>query len=797
MCRTSESNQLNHIYVNNNNQKTNESSNRSSRLSWSDSTNNTANQTNYKPNSCQNPLRRAHSSSGGGSAAPDGGWGWVVVFASFMINLISDGVSLSFGIIFMELVDYFGESKSKTSWVGSLFLSIPLITGPIASALTDHFGCRRVAMCGSLMSATGFIAGHFATRLEHLFVAFSFAGLGLALCYVTSIVSVAYYFERRRSLATGLAVCGSGFGTFLFAPLTIFLLKEYDWRGTLLILGAIFLNIANFGALMRDIEPNSGHNNNNTAANNADTSAADLEKADKTCDNSDPNAPLAYNKTINKFYSEDHQTREESLELMSAANGGRLCSSLIHIPTYIRQTDGSTPNVSHEVITELSLKKGGYLRRLLQRHPKLVAFFMPQEYQNHGLDLNASKTLVTNQLAFIGQPLPLPLAPPLLSSSSSPITSQAKNLRFETISSPISNNNNNSSKNIYNSNKNLNNCVNSSKRDSVIDSNVLLKNNCPAIGAELSPLSSNMLRNLRLQRGSLTYRSAMLNIKKYRLRASSAPDIYRNSMVAIHQKSGFLYDLKDVFIDMIDVSNFKNVPYVYLPDQAIRSGAADSESASFLISIIGILNTLGVVLVGYFGDKHWVDPTLLYSCFIAISGLSLSVLPWVHNYWGMACVAALYGFTISANYALVSVILVNLISLDLFTNAYGMLLLVQGFGSLVGPPIAGWLFDLYGNYNITFHLTGICVFISGALVVAIGRSSKCVTIDDDSTQVTESSSRPNSPQFEDSVHSMSETQHNSHKTSLDVPKNRPLIAIDNGFNPPKKALLSSSKSLII
>lgn len=47
---------------------------------------------------------------------------------------------------------------------------------------------------------------------------------------------------------------------------------------------------------------------------------------------------------------------------------------------------------------------------------------------------------------------------------------------------------------------------------------------------------------------------------------------------------------------------------------------------------------------------------------------------------------------ISANYTLVPIIIVNLISLDNFTGAYGLLLLVQGIASLVGPPAAGkWL----------------------------------------------------------------------------------------------------------
>ena len=39
------------------------------------------------------------------------------------------------------------------------------------------------------------------------------AGFGLSLCYVAAIIIVAYYFDRKRSFATGVSVCGSGVGT--------------------------------------------------------------------------------------------------------------------------------------------------------------------------------------------------------------------------------------------------------------------------------------------------------------------------------------------------------------------------------------------------------------------------------------------------------------------------------------------------------------------------------------------------------------------------------------------------------
>lgn len=52
--------------------------------------------------------------------APDGGCGWVVTFAAFMVGVILDGISFSFGIFYRELLLHFNESKSLTSWIISV-----------------------------------------------------------------------------------------------------------------------------------------------------------------------------------------------------------------------------------------------------------------------------------------------------------------------------------------------------------------------------------------------------------------------------------------------------------------------------------------------------------------------------------------------------------------------------------------------------------------------------------------------------------------------------------------------------
>lgn len=95
------------------------------------------------------------------------------------------------------------------------------------------------------------------------------------------------------------------------------------------------------------------------------------------------------------------------------------------------------------------------------------------------------------------------------------------------------------------------------------------------------------------------------------------------------------------------------------------------------------------IIVGYIGDKPWLRPSTWYSGLTALGGISMALIPLVRNYYLVAFLSACYGLSVSANYTLASVILVEIISLDKFTNAYGLLLMVQGIASMIGPPLAG------------------------------------------------------------------------------------------------------------
>ena len=203
-------------------------------------------------------IRDEHSKPVNGAAsepvALDGGYGWIVVAASFLAYFIADGWAYSFGIFYPEILEVFNEGKGKTALIAALLYGIPLLISPLVCALTSIYGCRKVAMTGGLVTGISFILSSLATSVDLLCLTTgTLSSVGLAMTYIPSLLVVTFYFEKRRGLATGLAVTGSGLGAFAFPPLLEFLISLYAWRGTLLILGGICFNIVVAGALFRPL----------------------------------------------------------------------------------------------------------------------------------------------------------------------------------------------------------------------------------------------------------------------------------------------------------------------------------------------------------------------------------------------------------------------------------------------------------------------------------------------------------------------------------------------------------------
>lgn len=61
--------------------------------------------------------------------APDGGWGWVVAVAFFVVEAFTYGTIKSFGIFLQDLMGEFGETNTRVSWIVSICLFVMTVNG--------------------------------------------------------------------------------------------------------------------------------------------------------------------------------------------------------------------------------------------------------------------------------------------------------------------------------------------------------------------------------------------------------------------------------------------------------------------------------------------------------------------------------------------------------------------------------------------------------------------------------------------------------------------------------------------
>ncbi|XP_051161541.1 uncharacterized protein LOC127281719 isoform X2 [Leptopilina boulardi] len=669
---------------------------------------------------------------------PDGGWGWVVVMASLIISMIADGVSFSFGLLYSKFLEEFEASKSKTAWIGSLFMAVPLLSGPVMSALVDRYGCRNMTIAGGFISGMGFVLSSFSNSIEVMYLTFGvIAGLGLGLCYVTAVVSIAYWFDKKRTLAVGLGACGTGIGTFVYAPMTSFFIKEYGWRGTVLLLAGTFFNMIVCGAVMRDPEwwileqrkQNLGSPKKSTARSDGGRS---------------PNTPVEefpgveeLRKLLKSGKTPEYllQSLRTSTETPTTVDGGGTSfRSVVNLPTFVRQSE----KVPLEVLESLSSNSRLY-NVILENYPSLLLC----------RSLSDKKLDDSNADVFNKRGVTMSMRIKQATEKAKRAQNQTKDSRPGSThaSTKVLATRRMSRKDLEETNPLLAKEVaqamaEAERAKSVsrhhlpgISGGVVRTDSLPWLRRQFST-NTHYFKDIRVHRNSVMYRGAVLNLHKYRLRASSCPNIYRNSMTTLAKESEekWYSELIELLKGMMDFSMFLElhflllslstillftwfiVPYFYLVEHLKRNGHSEDEG-SFLLSIIGITNTIGMIGLGWAGDQPWMNVSKTYTWCLIACGIATCLMSFLtYNYYFMIIVSAAFGLFFASNFSFTPVILVELIPLERFTTAYGLSLLCQGIGNLLGPPLAGLLFDITGTWDLSFLMAGGWIIFSGLLM---------------------------------------------------------------------------------
>jgi len=94
--------------------------------------------------------------SGGGSdddeyemVPPDGGWGWLVLAGSVLVNILVPGTVKSFGVLFVEFLEVFNATPAAAAWIPALcyFLYSSLGQFHKPPSKFNEFCLKPILMC--------------------------------------------------------------------------------------------------------------------------------------------------------------------------------------------------------------------------------------------------------------------------------------------------------------------------------------------------------------------------------------------------------------------------------------------------------------------------------------------------------------------------------------------------------------------------------------------------------------------------------------------------------------------------
>ncbi|MFC2014803.1 MFS transporter [Chloroflexota bacterium] len=167
-------------------------------------------------------------------------YGWWIVLAGAGMQWYGAGMWFyGFSVIFNSILGEFGWARAVTAGAFSLARLEGGLEGPIVGWLIDKVGPRKIAIFGTVIVGLGYVLLSRMTALWMLYVLFGGvialgfnAGFGRA-----ATAAVANWFIKKRSRALGIYTLGAGIGGATMVPIIGWLISQYGWRPTVVILG--------------------------------------------------------------------------------------------------------------------------------------------------------------------------------------------------------------------------------------------------------------------------------------------------------------------------------------------------------------------------------------------------------------------------------------------------------------------------------------------------------------------------------------------------------------------------------
>ncbi|MCA9847612.1 MAG: MFS transporter [Dehalococcoidia bacterium] len=169
-------------------------------------------------------------------------YGWWIVGAAIVLQALPSGLlQQAYGAYVVLLEREFGWSRTALSGAFSAIRMEEGLLGPLQGWMLDRFGPRAVMRVGVVIFGGGFFLFARIGSIPGFYAAFLIMAIGASMVGFLSITTaIVNWFQRKRSMAMGLALLGTAIGGYLL-PLVVWGLENWGWRAVANISGAIIL----------------------------------------------------------------------------------------------------------------------------------------------------------------------------------------------------------------------------------------------------------------------------------------------------------------------------------------------------------------------------------------------------------------------------------------------------------------------------------------------------------------------------------------------------------------------------
>ncbi|TVY47233.1 putative transporter MCH2 [Lachnellula cervina] len=180
---------------------------------------------------------------------PNGGYGWVCVGCTFLINAHTWGLNSAYAVFlayYLQTDTFPGASALEYAFVGGFSISLALVISPLATICVRKYGTQVALLVGIVLQTAGLLGASWASKIWHLFLSQGLAfGFGMGFLFVSSVGVVPQWFTTKRSFANSIASSGSGLGGVMYSLATNAMIQSIGlaWAFRILAIVSCVVNV--------------------------------------------------------------------------------------------------------------------------------------------------------------------------------------------------------------------------------------------------------------------------------------------------------------------------------------------------------------------------------------------------------------------------------------------------------------------------------------------------------------------------------------------------------------------------